>query len=150
VFKIPEDVEIELQKKFNNVHVPTVIQYLFHAILTKVLKDGSCSVREFGKFIAYRTKSGKIGKDVVRFKFKISNTLNTKLKLDKYLLENVPIRAQNIFTEDHEQKIKEKQQIKTSNVIAQQSAEKYGKERTKSNIATNEILELLNNITEKE
>ena len=150
MFKIPEDVELELQKRFNTVHIPTLIQYLFHALLTKALKDGSCSIREFGKFITYRTTSGKIGKDVVRFKFKISNTLNAKLKLDKYLLENVPIRAQNAFTETHEQKIKEKQDIKIANTIAQQAAEKYGKEKTKSIMATNEILNLLNDITEGE
>jgi len=146
VFRISEDIETELQKKFKDIHIPTLIQYIFQSILEKSLKDGSCSIREFGKFVTYRTRSGKIGQDVVRFKFKISNTLNNKLKIDQYLLDNVPVKAKCIFTKEQEQKIKDKQDQKKANVLAQKEAERLGKNKTKSNNVTNEIENIMSNI----
>jgi len=150
VFKLPEDLETELQKKFQNAHIPTITQYIFQAILEKTLKDGSCSIREFGKFISFKTTSNKMGQDVIRFKFKISNTLNNKLKIDKYLLENAPVKATNIFTVEHEEKTKDKKIQQHINMTAQKEAEKLGKEKTKSNLVTSEIIDMMNNLIDKE
>ena len=150
MYRLPEDVETDLQKKFQNVHIPTLVQYIFQGILEKALNDGSCSVREFGKFITFRTRSNKIGQDVIRFKFKLSNTLNNKLKIDQYLLDNMPVKAPTVFTTEHEQKTKDKKFQQKANIGAQKEAEKLGKEKTKSQLATNEILDIMNSIVEKE
>lgn len=150
MFKLPEDLEVELQKKFVNAHIPTLVQYIFQGLLEKALKDGSCSVREFGKFITFRTRSNKIGQDVIRFKFKISNTLNNKLKIDQYLLENMPVKATSVFTTEHEQKTKDKKLQQNANITAQKAAEKLGKVKTKSQLATNEILSIMNSIVDHE
>ena len=150
MFKLPEDLEIELQKKFQNAHIPTLVQYIFQGLLEKSLKDGSCSIREFGKFITFRTRSNKIGQDVIRFKFKISNTLNNKLKIDQYLLENMPVKAATVFTTEHEQKTKDKKLQQNANITAQKAAEKLGRVKTKSQLATNEILSIMDSIIDTE
>ena len=150
MFKLPEDLEADLQKKFQNAHIPTLVQYVFQGILEKALRDGSCSVREFGKFITFRTRSNKIGQDVIRFKFKLSNTLSSKLRIDQYLLDNIPVKAATVFTTKHEQNTKNKKLQQNANITAQKAAEKLGKEKTKSQLATNEILDIMNNIIDKE
>jgi hypothetical protein len=150
VYKLPEDLEIELQKKFQNAHIPTLVQYIFQGIIEKTLKDGSCSVREFGKFLSFRTRSNKIGQDVIRFKFKLSNTLNNKLRIDQYLLDNIPVKAINVFNDKHEQNTKNKKLQQNANSTAQKAAEKLGKEKTKSQLVTNEILDVMNQLIDKD
>lgn len=149
MYKLPEDLEQELQKKFANAHIPTLVQYIFQSILEKTLRDGSCSIREFGKFLSFRTRSNRIGQDVIRLKFKLSNTLNGKLKTDQYILDNMPVKAANVFTPEHEEKTKNKKLQQNANITAQKAAEKLGKEKTKSNLVTNEILNIVNNIIDK-
>jgi hypothetical protein len=150
VYKLPEDLEIELQKKFQNAHIPTLVQYIFQGILEKTLRDGSCSIREYGKFLSFKTRSNKIGQDVIRLKFKISNTLNNKLRSDRYLLDNIPVKAINVFGDKHEQNTKDKKIQQTANVLAQKTAEKLGKEKTKSQLVTNEILNIMDQLTDKD
>ena len=150
MFKLPLDLEAELQKKFQNAHISTLVQYIFQAILEKALKDGSCSIREFGKFITFRTRSNKTGQDVIRFKFKLSNTLNNKLKIDKYLLNNMPVKATSVFTTQQEQNTKNKKLQQKANITAQKEAEKLGKEKTKSNLVTNEIMSIMDTIVNRE
>ncbi len=150
MFRLPADVEAELQKKFQNVHIPTLVQYIFQTILEKALKDGSCSIREFGKYICFKTRSNKLGKDVIRLKFKISNTLDYKLKIDQYILDNVPVKAPTVFTPEQEKRTKDKKAQQKANLTAQKEAERLGKIKTKSNLVTNEVIEIMNKITEKE
>lgn len=150
MYKLPEDLEIELQKKFQNAHIPTLVQYIFQGILEKTLRDGSCSIREYGKFLSFKTRSNKIGQDVIRLKFKISNTLNNKLRSDRYLLDNIPVKAINVFSDKHEQNTKDKKIQQTANVLAQKTAEKLGKEKTKSQLVTNEILNIMDQLTDKD
>lgn len=150
MYRLPADVEIELQKKFQNVHVPTLVQYIFQAILEKSLSDGSCSVREFGKYICFKTRSNKTGQDVIRLKFKISNTLSNKLKIDQYILNNIPVKAATIFTPEHEEKTKNKKLQQKANITAQKEAERLGRTKTKSQLATNEIIDIMNQIVNKE
>ena len=149
MYRLPEDIETELQKKFVNAHIPTIAQYIFQAILDKSLRDGSCSIREFGKFITFKTRSNKTGNDVIRFKFKITNTLGNKLKIDQYILNNIPVKAPNVFTPEHEEKTRNKKLQQKANITAQKEAEKLGKEKTKSNLVTNEIMDIMNSIVDK-
>jgi hypothetical protein len=146
VFKIPEDLEVNLKKKFPDIHIQTLVHYIVSAILEKTLKDGSCSIREFGKFITFRTRSNKIGQDVIRFKFKISNTLNNKLRSDQYLLDNVPVKVQTPFTQDNEEKTKDKKDQQQLNIQAQKEAEKLGRDKIMSNLVTNEIKDIMEKI----
>lgn len=150
MYKLPADVETELQKKFPNVHIPTLVQYIIHSIFEKSLIDGSCSIRGFGKFISFKTTSGRSGRDVIRFKFKISNTLNNKLKTDQYLLDNIPIKASNLFTSDHEKKTENKKSQQNANTKALKEAEKLGREKTRNKLVTNEVISIMDKIVNKE
>jgi len=150
MFKLPPDLEADLQKKFQNAHIPTLVQYIFQAILEKSLKDGSCSIREFGKFITFRTRSNKIGQDVIRLKFKIANTLGNKLRIDPYLLDNIPVKAATVFTPEHEEKTRDKKPQQKANITAQKEAEKLGKIKTKDHLATNEIISIMDSIVNRE
>lgn len=147
MYKLSEDIEAELQKKFQNVHIPTLVQYIFQTMIEKTLRDGSCSIREFGKFVSFRTRSNKIGQDIVRFKFKLSNNLSAKLRADPYLLDTVPVKASSVFNINHEQNVKNKKEQRQQNIMAQKEAVKLGKEKTKSQLATNEILNIMDMIT---
>jgi len=146
VYKLPEELEAELQKKFPNVHIQTITQYIFSAILNKTFNDGSCSIREFGKFVSFKTRSSRTSQDVIRFKFKISNTLNQKIKQDQYLINNTPVKALNVFSDKHEEKTKDKKLQHEANVIAQKEAEKLGKVKTQSQLVVN----IINSIVDKE
>ena len=102
-YKLPTDLESELQKRFPEVHIPTIVDAIFQSIIGKIIRHSNCTVREFGKFIAFVTHSEKLSKDTVRFKFKLSSALNKKLKSDQYLLDNLPVKAQNVFNEKNRQ-----------------------------------------------
>lgn len=146
MIRLPEDIENELQKKYPNVHIQTLVQHIFQAILDKTLKDSSCHIREFGKFLAYSTISSKLGRSVVRFKFKLSTTLDSKIKVDDYFLNNVPAKAINVFADQHEEAVKGKRDQSKANIIAQKEAERFGKEKTKSNIQNDEVSNIIGNL----
>lgn len=143
MFRLPEDIELELQKKFPNAPIQTIIQFTFQAILDKTLRDGSCSIRDFGKFLSFKTRSNRIGRDVVRFKFKISNALSVKLKNDQYIFNNIPIKAANIFTENHENKTKDRKDQSKANISAAKEAEKLGKKKTEEHLVLNIIQDMI-------
>jgi hypothetical protein len=143
---IPEDLEIELQKKFQDVHIKTVIQHVFQSIFDKTLKDGSCNIREFGKFVAFQTKSSKIGRNVVRFKFRLSSSLEKKIKTDDYLLNNIPVKSTAAFNEEHEEKCKNKRDISKANANASKEAGSVGKIRTNCHVVEHEVNKIINNI----
>mgnify|MGYP001470667044 CR=1 FL=1 len=146
MFRIPEELELELQKKFPNVPIRQIIQSTFQSILNKTLNDGSCSIRDFGKFISFRTRSNRIGQDVIRFKFKISNALNNKLKNDQYIFNNVPVKAANVFTELHKEKTKHKKTQSEANIKAAKEAEKLGKKKTEEHL----VLSIINDVISKD
>jgi len=146
VFKLPEDLELELQKKFPNVPIQTITQFIFQSILDKTLKDGSCSIRDLGKFISFRTRSNRVGQDVIRFKFKISNALSGKLKNDSYILDNIPVKAVNVFNEKHKENTKNRKEQSAANVLAAKEAEKLGKKKTGENL----VLNIIQNMVDKE
>jgi len=143
VFRLPEDAELELQKKFPNAPIQQITQYMFQLILHKTLTDGSCSIRGFGKFISFKTISNRIGRDVIRFKFKISNALIGKLKTDQYTLNNIPVKATNIFNSRHENNTKDKKEQSQANTVASKEAEKLGKKKTEERVVLNIINDII-------
>ena len=146
MYKLPEDIQIELQKKFPNVNIQILTHYIFQAILEKTFKDSSCSIREFGKFLAFRTRSSRTSQDVIRFKFKISNTFDKKIKQDQYLIDNMPVKAVNVFSNQHEKTVEDKKSQHHANIAAQKEAEKLGKTKTQSNL----VINIMNSIVDNE
>lgn len=145
MYKLSPDIMISLKKQFPDSNIEAIVQYLIMSIIQKTLSDGSCHIREFGKFVAFGSISTKCNKKVIRFKFKPSVTLIEKFNMDQYLIESIPVKAKLEFNESHEEKCRDKQDIKKSNLIAQNEAEKLGYNKTLQNLNKHEILDILNN-----
>jgi len=144
--RLPDELENELQKKFPNVHIRKLVDLIFRMTLEKALKDGSCYIREFGRFSTYKVKSTKLGKDVIRFKFRISTTLDKKIKTDQYYLDNIPASSNYLFGEKNENICKDKKNQREANVVAEKEAEKIGRDRTKKHVLTDEISNILHEL----
>jgi hypothetical protein len=142
-YKLPADIEQMLQKQYKDVPIPAVIDSIFSLIVHKVTNDSSCTVREFGKFIAFVTHSEKLGKESVRFKFKLSAALRSKMKKDEFLLNNLPVKAQTSFTEDHANRVKDKQGRKQANLDAASKASKITKTKTDERIVADHIRDIV-------
>lgn len=143
MFKISEDVELKLKEKYPGVNVRQFIHDFIQALLDKALSDGSVSIREFGKFLAFVTWSNRVGKMLVRFKFKPTFSLTSKLNSDQYLLENLPVKTPAPFTKEHEEKCKDKKEQRQHNFQAMQEAQQLGRKRTQENLAKDEIMRII-------
>ena len=143
MYHLPDDLVNRLQQQYPDVHVKTLVPTLFQAILEKTLVDGSCLIRGFGSFVAFRSHSNKIGRDVIRFKFKPSQALDRKFKTDDYLLANIPVKAKRAFTEDHAEKCQSGQMQKSYNVEAQKKAGQLGNKRTNEKLVLDEIIKAI-------
>lgn len=142
-YKIPADLEAELQRRFPEVHVPTIVDAIFQSMISKITRHSNCTIREFGKFTAFVTHSEKLSKDTVRFKFKISSALNKKLKSDQYLLENLPVKAQNVFDENNEKVCQDKQEKKQANLAAVSKANKVSRRKTDEAVAAETVSKII-------
>lgn len=145
MLKLSEDIVLDIKKKFPNSDVEHIIPYLFDAIIQKTLRDGACTIREFGKFISYGRTSGKTYQKTIRFKFRIATSLIKKLNSDKYWLNRIPVEAKLEFNEEHEKKCQDKRQIRDQNIKAINEAEKLSNKKTIQNINTHNILDILHN-----
>lgn len=146
MYKLPGDLENELQRKFPNVHIRKMIDSIFRMIVEKSLKDGSCFIKEFGHFSSYGKWSTKMERKVIRFRFKITPSLEKKIKTDQYYIDNIPIKAKSVFSEEHEEVCKDKKAQREANAEAEKEAEKLGKERTKKQIVVDEITNIVNEL----
>ena len=142
-YKLPADIEQMLQRQYKDVHIPSIVDSIFSSIIHKVSSDSSCTIREFGKFLAFVTHSEKMGKETVRFKFKLSAALRQKIKKDEYLLTNLPIKAQTSFTDVHEEKVKNKQGQKQANLKASIQASRMTKSKTDERIVADHIRDII-------
>lgn len=142
-YKLPADIESDLQKRFPEVHVPTIVDAIFQSIISKITRHSNCTVREFGKFTAFVTHSEKLSKDTVRFKFKISSALNTKIKSDQYLLENLPVKAQNVFGEKNQKVCENKQHKKHANLAAISEANRVSRTKTNEAVAAETVSKII-------
>lgn len=145
MYKISEDLEKELQNKYPGVHIPTIVHMIFQSILEKTFSDGACHIREFGKFVSYKTESVKTGGEAIRFKFKISSSLDKKIKKDPYLIQNIPVKAKCEFNEINEQKVSDKQHIKTGNFQACHEASRLANKITKEKMIQMEVKNIFEN-----
>jgi nucleoid DNA-binding protein len=143
MYSLPEDLELEIQKKYQNVHVRELVDHIFRLILNKTLNHGSCQIREFGRFISYKTKSTKTSTYVIRFKFRTSTTLDKKIKNDQYYLKNIPVKANVPFGIENEKKCENKKSITYANLQAEREAEREARNQTKKHIVIHEIDSIL-------
>jgi nucleoid DNA-binding protein len=142
MFRLSEDLMIELCNKYPESNVRRIVHDVFDSILEKTLKDGSCKVIQFGKFECYKTVSAKLAKEVIRFKFKISQMLEKKIKFDTYLLNNTPIKSKVPFTDENLEKCN--RDIRDMNIEAAKNASKMGSIRSKEKEMSQIITDILN------
>ncbi|MCF8354352.1 MAG: hypothetical protein K9H48_07855 [Melioribacteraceae bacterium] len=143
-FKVPKDIENSLKKKYPHVNIPEIVNDIFSMIVEKTFKHSSCSIRELGKFVAFQTYSGKLQKYTGRFKFQTANSLNSKIKKDNYLIENLPLKARNIYNEENEKVCQNFQDQKKANTETVRKSSKIEKDGTQKSLVKDEINELLN------
>lgn len=141
LIRVSEDIEKELIETYPDSNVKAIITSLFSMILKKTMTDGSCGIREFGKFTCHKTFSSKLGADVVRFKFRISSALEKTIKTDKYILNNLPVKAKIPFTEENMKYCNN--EVKLLNVKARVEASQLGDKITKEKLMSNLINELV-------
>jgi len=143
MFKLPVDIETDLIKKYPNVDISNFVHDMITFIIQKACFDGSCSIRDFGKFLSYKIYSSRLGKETVRFKFKHSTSFLNRIKNDKYMLEKLAVRIAVPFTEQHEKKCADKQDRKRPIEIILPQIHKKTRENTNYKTATQKILEIL-------
>ena len=141
MFKLPEDLyeQLELMYPDSNIDLKSVVNNIFTLILNKTIEDSSCNIREFGKFIAFTALSTRVKRKVVRFKFKISQSLYTKLQEDEYILNNLPFRDNNEFNETNEKNCEAGQEIRERSTETMKYAEQLGRQRTYEKLAKKAI-----------
>lgn len=139
MYKLPLDIETELQKKYPTISVKSFINDIFDIILKKSLNSGGCSIREFGKFTTHKVFSGRVNKYLIRFKFKTSEALNLKIKDDPFLLETLNTRPKVEFNKVDEENCKSRKSLKDENYQSRSEAIKLEKKVTKNNVARNEL-----------
>ncbi len=143
-YKLPADIEQLLQKQYKDLPIPAIVDTMFSLIVHKVTTDSSCTIREFGKFIAFVTHSEKMGRDTVRFKFKLSAALRQKMKRDDFLLSNLPVKAQVKFSDENASKVKNRQDQKQANLEASAEAGRVTKAKTDERIVADHIRDIIN------
>lgn len=148
-YAVSKDVANELQKKYGStLNVEHFVQDLFTSLINKALKDGSSVINGLGSFLSYVTYSGRHGKNVVRFKFKISPYFRKKVIDDSYLLNSLPIKAQVPFTEVHESKCNP--DLRDQNVKLSIKSLQYAKEKEKEYEHSQLVLDLISDLKNKD
>ena len=144
MFKLPPDIEHELVKKYPNADILNIIHDTVTLIVNKACFDGSCLIRGFGKFIAFKIYSERSGKDAIRFKFVKTVSFINRIKNDNFLMDHLILQFKKPYTEKKEKKCKAKRHRKiTLNKNDVVPIHKIGKERTNYKLATQEILNIL-------
>lgn len=144
-YSLPEELENILKREFPQTPIKNIVHRLFELIVGKTTQEGSCHIRQFGKYLAYKTYSTKTGKNVIRFKYKISSSLNGLISEDDYILNNIPSKTSAVFDEQNEEVCKDKKDSRKANLDAQRLANKFGKEGTKKKVVEDEVMNILSN-----
>ena len=143
VYRLPLDIEDELQKKYPDIHVKSFVDKIFKEILDKTFKDGACTIKGVGKFISFVTHSKRIGGKTVRFKFRPSQALTLSIRNDEYLLKNLPVHAQVPFTENNEKYCNENKDQKYANAKAIDESAKHATKKLKEHKTYQEVLNIV-------
>jgi len=143
MYDLPKDIVNNLSKKYPNINIEKLFRDILEEILEKTFTDGACTIRTFGKFIAYQTYSTRLNKNLCNFKFRPGVTFKKRIQEDEYLLNNLPFKSKASFTEKHEQSCQRFQDQKQINYENRKLTEKYEKKRTREKLAKIEILNIL-------
>lgn len=143
MYKLPADIQDKLQQDYPEVNIEDIIHKMFTMILEKTTADGTTTIREFGKFMAFKIFSTRTQKETVRFKFRITSSLTNKLNNDDFISQNLTTKEANQFTDKHEEKCKTKRDQKRKNYEMIQEANKKSKETTQEHLARERILDIL-------
>ncbi len=126
--KTSQKIQDEMQKKYPGVNAGLFIGDLFSKIIQTTLSNSSSTITGLGRFISFVTFSKRIGKNVIRFKFKPSTSLLNSIKDDEFLLENLPVKSATVFGKSNLEKCNtdESQEAKKHNKMAEQQTIKRG------------------------
>lgn len=111
MYKVSENIEEELQKRYPYLRVGKFIHDLIELIVDETLNTGQSTIRSFGRFSSYKSFSGKLKKDQIRFKFKVSQMFEKDIKNDNSLLSKIKTKTREPFTEEHQEKCKKGEKI---------------------------------------
>lgn len=145
IFKVPPDVEKELRKKYPNIEIDKIVHDIFDKILQKCFQDGSCTIREFGKFDCFKVFSSRIGREQVRFKFKTTVALINKIRNDSYLLDGLVSAKSKEFNDEHKKRCEGRDEQKRLNYEARKLASSKQKKNTEEKLVKQKILDMINN-----
>ena len=143
-FEIPDEIIQKLQKEYPEAPVNLILQNFFQEMLNLIFKDGRCLIKRFGNFISFVTYSNRIGKKVIRFKFRPSATLMSKIRDDEYLLENLPVKSQAIFNEQNEEKCKKFKDIKKENEKIMNGGRRISQQHTENRQVYDMVRDIVN------
>lgn len=143
MFKITDDIEIEMSKLYPDIDVKLFIHQLFTKMVDKTLESGGCTIRDLGKYIAYSTFSTKLNRQLIRIKFVFSQALIKKIRFDDILLENLPVKNTVVFDETNEAKCKNKKHLRINPSKLRQDVTKHEEEHTNNNLGKLEIMKIL-------
>lgn len=144
MFKLLDDVEMEMQKIYPDVNVGLFIHQLFTKIVDKTLQSGGCSVRELGKFVAFQAFSSKLNRNIIRFKFITSISFLKRIRFDELLMENLPVKDKFEFGEKHESVCCKTRHNSVDMTIVKRNVTASEQKVTKENLGKLEIMKILN------
>jgi len=144
MFKLPDDIEIEMGKLYPGINISLFIHQLFTKIIDKTLQGGACSVRGLGKYMAYQTFSAKLARNVIRLKFVFSIAFLKKIRFDELLMETLPVKDIVEFGEKHEAVCSKTRHKRVSLTGVRKSVTKSEPEATMNNLGKLEIMKILN------
>ena len=143
MFKLTEDIEIEMKLLYPEVDIELFVHQLLTKIIDKTLQGGACSIREFGKYTAFQTFSNRIQRNVIRLKFKFAPSFIKKIKFDEMLMEKLPVKLGAKFNENNEEKCSKARHRKTIFLDNAKEITKHEETATKTNLGKLEIMKIL-------
>ncbi len=143
MYRIPKDVEIEMQRLYPDLDIPTLVHQLFTKLIEKTFNDGACSIRELGKFISFKAYSSKLNREIVKLKFKIATSLIKRIRFDDFLLNSLPLQGVSEFSDKHKKACLNKEAQKAANQSVYSQATQSEKEKTQDRLGKLEILKVL-------
>lgn len=140
---LPKDVQNQLEDKYPDLNIKQLVHDIFTAILNKSYADGACIVPGFGSFFCFKTFSKRFNRNVIRFKYKISRSLNESIRFDKMLLKSITNGTNNQkfvperITQDSVARRNENKSIKESKVLGEAI------KKTKKRLQIDEIMNII-------
>jgi hypothetical protein len=146
MYQLPSDIMESLKRQYPDVPMESLVHSIFDSVFRKSARDGACSIKSFGKFIMFSTYSTRLKKNVVRFKFNRSVSLDKQIKNDEYLLNILPCKTKVPFEDNNAEKCHTDTclLLKEENLRTQADAVRNSKDVT-NNISMKDVIEEIKN-----